>query len=387
MPRRPIRVVHCLEQVRSGGVERRRLSLAKSLDARRFEQTLICTEADPQLRRSFEEAGCKLIEIGPLKRGIDARQIMNAARLLGELKPDIVHGAVFEGVIVASLAGRLARVPTVIAEETIAPIGRRWTGHLYYRLLTALADEVVAISGGVQDYLTGTILLPRSKVRLIYNGIAEPTPASQDELDQVRHACGIQPGMPVLGTVSRLAAARGHDPDSHKRVSDAIRALSIVLASKPDTRLLIVGDGPARPRLEELARELKVEHRAIFAGFQPRTRAFFQTMDLLLVPSRSEGLPLAPIEAMFAAKPVIATNVAGSNEVVVDGETGFLVPLGSPEELARRSLELIGNEPLRKRLGCAGQQRARALFSEERYIQEVQAMYEEAAAKRRTRTT
>jgi L-malate glycosyltransferase len=269
---RPIRIIHCLEQVRSGGVERRRLSLARLLDAERFVQAVICTEAELSLRRQFEDAGCQVFEIGPMRRGVDLPKILRAANLMREFKPDIVHGAVFEGVILASLAGRLACVPNIIAEETITPVGRRWTGHLYYRFLASLAHEVVAISQGVYDYLTGAIRLPDSKVRLIYNGIAEPKAASPAELNAVRDHYGLEPAMPVLGTVSRLAASRGHAPDAHKRVSDAIEAMAIVLVSRPDARLLIVGDGPARPCLEQLARAKRIEDRVIFAGFQATTR-------------------------------------------------------------------------------------------------------------------
>jgi glycosyltransferase involved in cell wall biosynthesis len=381
---RPIRIIHCLEQVRSGGVERRRLSLARLLDAERFVQAVICTEAELSLRRQFEDAGCQVFEIGPMRRGVDLPKILRAANLMREFKPDIVHGAVFEGVILASLAGRLACVPNIIAEETITPVGRRWTGHLYYRFLASLAHEVVAISQGVYDYLTGAIRLPDSKVRLIYNGIAEPKAASPAELNAVRDHYGLEPAMPVLGTVSRLAASRGHGPDAHKRVSDAIEAMAIVLVSRPDARLLIVGDGPARPCLEQLARAKRIEDRVIFAGFQATTRPFFELIDVLLLPSQSEGLPLAPIEAMLASTPVIATDVAGSNEVVVDGETGFLVPLGQPQELARRSLQLLGDKALRHRMGKAGLERARALFTEERYVSEVAAMYQEAVGRRGT---
>jgi L-malate glycosyltransferase len=382
--RRPIRIIHCLEQVRSGGVERRRLSLVRLLDPERFEQAVICTEAEPSFRKLFEDAGCQVFEVGPMRRGVDFSKILRAADLMREFKPDIVHGAVFEGVILASLAGRLARVPNIIAEETITPVGRRWTGHLYYRYLISLAHEVVAISQGVYDYLTRTLRLPDSKVRLIYNGIAEPRAASPGELKAVRDHYGLEPAMPVLGTVSRLAASRGHAPDAHKRVADAIEAMAIVLLSRPDARLLIVGDGPARPYLEQLAREKGIEDRVIFAGFQAMTRPFFELIDVLLLPSRSEGLPLAPIEAMLASRPVIATDVAGSNEVVVDGETGFLVPLGQPQELARRSLQLLGDEALRHRMGKAGLKRARALFTEERYLSEVAAMYEQAVSRRGT---
>jgi glycosyltransferase involved in cell wall biosynthesis len=349
------------------------------LDPERFEQALVCTEADPSLGEQFRKAGCQLFEIGRMRRGVDLPKILKAAKLIRELKPDIVHGAVFEGVIIASLAGRLAGVPAIVAEETIVPSGRRLTGHLYYRFLVALADQTVAISQGVYHYLTAVLGIPKSKVRLIYNGVPRPLPATKSELQAIRRKFGLEPGTRVLATVSRLAAARGQPPDAQKRVSDAIKAMSLVIESRSDVCLLIVGDGPARPALSQLSKELGVEDRVIFAGFQPDTRPFFELIDVLLLPSQSEGLPLAPIEAMMACKPVIATDVAGSNEVVVDGETGFLVPLECPEEIARRALQLLGDEGLRNRMGKAGCKRASAHFSEERYVSQVGALYRELA--------
>lgn len=372
---RPVRVVHCLEQMRSGGVERRRLSLARGLDPTLFKQAVICTEVSASLREQFEKAGCPVFAIGPMRHGVDWRQIRRAAQLLRELEPDIAHGAVFEGVILAVLGGRLARVPTIVAEETISPVGRRLGGHLYFRLLTGLADEVIAISQGVSDYLTKTIRLPHSKVRLIYNGVAEPQPSSVAKLESVRREFGLLPEMQLLGTVSRLAAPRGHAPDAHKRISDAIVAMKFIARNLPNARLMIVGDGPARPFLENKATREGVRDRVIFAGFQSNTRPFLEIIDVLLLPSETEGLPLVLVEAMLASKPVIATDVAGSNEVVVPGETGFLVPVGVPESLAEKATELLQDRELRASMGAAGCRRARSLFSEERYIREVATMY------------
>lgn len=337
----------------------------------------MCTEASPELRAEFERAGCRVAEIGAMRRGLDWPKIKRAAGVLREFRPDIVHGAVFEGVIIAALAGRLANVPVIVAEETIVPVGRRWSGHLYYRLLTGLSDQVIAISQGVSNYLTKTIRLPRSKIRLIYNGVHEPTSASDQELEAARVFLGLGADAQVLGTVGRLAASRGLQPDAHKRISDAIEAMRYVVAAFPSARLVVIGDGPAREFLERRASAEGVAQAVIFAGFQGRVRPFHELMDVVLHPSESEGLPLSVVEAMLAARPIVASNVPGTNEVIVDGETGYLVPVGQPEELARKAIALLGDSALRQRMGAAGRSRARVLFSEDRYVADVGALYEE----------
>jgi len=381
-PQRRIRIAHCLEQVRSGGVERRRLSLARKLDPAKFEQMVICTEALPALLAEFEEAGCRVAQIGIMKRGIDWPKIRDAAGLLREFQPDIVHGAVFEGVIIAALAGHLARVPKIIAEEIITPVGRRWSGHVYYRLLTALADRVVAISAAVSRYLTQTIKLPRSKVRLIYNGVAEAEPAYADELRAVRTSLGLAADAPIVGTLSRLAGPAGQPPDSHKRISDAIAAMRLIVDRFPAARMVIVGDGPDREFLQRRVAQEGLEGTVIFAGFQARVRPFLECMDVLVHPAESEGLPLALVEAMFASRPIVASNVAGSNEVVADGETGLLVPVRNPGALARCTIALLENPRLRADMGAAALRRARELFSEDRYVRQVASLYEELAPNR-----
>lgn len=383
-----IRIAHCLEQVRSGGVERRRLSLARRLDPQRFEQIVICTEALPELRAEFDQAGCQVFELGRIRRGVDWPKIKAAAKLLREFRPDIVHGAVFEGVIIAALAGRLARVPVVIAEEIITPVGRRLTGHLYFRVLAGLADQVVAISAAVRDYLVDTIRLPRSKVRLIYNGVAEPEPASPEELRAIRTSLGIAEDAPVIGTLSRLAAPAGHQADSHKRITFAIWAMERILDRFPSARLLIVGDGPDRELLEFHARFArgKVGEAVMFAGFQQRVRPYLECMDVLVHPAETEGLPLVLAEAMLASLPIVASDVAGSNEVVAEGDTGFLVPVRNSRALAERTIELLEDPRLRAEMGAAGLKRAREHFSEDRYVREVANLYEELAPNRPDRS-
>lgn len=341
---------------------------------------VICTEASPELRVQFEEAGCRVSEIGPMGRGVEWPKISAAAKLLRTFHPHIVHGAVFEGVILATLAGKLANVPVIVAEETIVPMGRRWTGHLYYRLLTTLADPVVAISEGVSNYLTRTIRVPRSKVRLITNGVADPGPTSAGGLQRVRTQFGLTAGNPVIGTIGRLAGPAGQAPDAHKRIDDAISAMPLILERFPDSKLLIVGDGPDRAFLEQRVADAALGDSVSFAGFQPRVRPFLECMDVLVHPSETEGLPLTLVEAMFASRPIVASDVAGSNEVVVDGEAGFLVPVRNPAALANRVIELLADPDLRARMGASGLRRARARFSEDRYIGEVAAMYEELAA-------
>jgi glycosyltransferase involved in cell wall biosynthesis len=364
-----IEIVHCLEAVRSGGVERRRLSLAQCLPKDRFKQSLICTEISDELREAFTGAGCDVFAVGQVRHGLDWRIIRRAAKVLRQIRPDIVHGAVFEGVELAALAGRLARVPIIVGEETSDPHGRRWTGHLYYRFLAALTDRMVAVSPAVSRYLICKLWIPPSKVRTILNGVRNPGPAPAQEVEQLRRDLDLKDGDFVIGTVGRMV-------DKHKRMSDAIRALKIMLGECPGARLIVVGDGPDRAALEALADELGVRDAVCFVGYQGRVRPYLDLMDVLVHPAASEAFGLVLVEAMFARLPVVATAVGGIPKVVEDQKTGLLVPPGDPAKVADRLLFLWRNPAVREQMGAAGAIRARATFSESRYVEEVAALYE-----------
>lgn len=343
---------------------------------------LICTEASPDMKQRFEAAGCPVVAVGRMARGIDYSRIAAAASALRTFRPHIVHGAVFEGVIMAALGGRLAGVPIIIGEETSHPTTRRWRGHAYYRALVAITHQMVVVAPAVADYLTETLRVPRAKARLILNGVREAPPATEAEIAAVREQFDVSPSDFVIGAVGRLAAPSGHAPDSNKRISDAITAVARILKICPRARLLIVGSGPDQEFLRKLAAEKNLQESVIFAGYQPNTRPFYEIMDVLVHPSASEALPLVLVEAMFARLPVVATNVGGIPVVVEHGRTGFLVQPLRPEKLVERILQLWNDPELRERMGTAGLERARQHFSEERYVGDVASLYEELVERR-----
>jgi glycosyltransferase involved in cell wall biosynthesis len=363
-----LRILHCLETVGSGGVEQRRLTLARQLDKDQFEQALMCTKAIDALPEQFVKAGCPLVEIGVFRGIFDRVRYMNALNFIREFKPDIIHGAVYEGVAVAAIAGRLGRVPIIIGEETIAPVNRRWKGHVLYRILTAMTHKMVAISPSVASYLQDGIHVPAGKICRINNGIVELKPPSQADIKDTREKLGIAEDEIVVGFVGRLF-------EEHKRVGDLIRAVSLLQVRCPKLRLLVVGDGPDRQQLEQRVDSLKLRDKVIFTGYQGNTRLLYPVMDMFALVSRSEGLPLVVPEAMFAKLPVVATNVPGTRDTVTNGGTGVLVELGNVEAIANAIKLLYADKALRAQYGLAGLERARTEFSAERYLREISNLY------------
>jgi glycosyltransferase involved in cell wall biosynthesis len=365
-----IKVLHIQETVTAGGVERRRLLIAKYLDKERFEQRLVCTFAQGPIVDKIEQYGVQVIPIGCFKGIFDFRQLQKVCKIIDEYKPDIIHGAVFEGVTMACICGFLKRVPVVIAEETSDPQNRSARGDFLLRNLCRAADCVVAISEGTKQYLLTRAKIPARKVRLINNGVDTPRIADAEELAALRSRYGIEKNDIVVGTAGRLQ-------DAHKKFSDLIKAVAMIADRYPKLKLLIVGAGPDRDLLESTACEGKISERVIFAGYQADTAPFYQIMDIFCVPSHREGFGLVAAEAGFNRLPTVATRVGGLQYVIQDGQTGFLVPPDTPQAIAEK-LEILINDPdLRKRFGEAGYERAKAEFSAEGYVGKIERMYEE----------
>lgn len=369
---RKIRIAHCIETMHLGGVEQTRLTLARGLDPDRYEQTVLCTKAEGALPAQFDALGCPVVVIGTFRSRIDHAVIGRATKALRAFKPDIVHGGVFEGVVTATFAGLAARAPIIVGEETADPVGRRWSGHLFMRLLTMANDRVVAVSPFVRDYLVNSLKIPARKVVLINNGVPDKGDL-QEKGRRIRARFGLADEHFVIGSVGRLF-------DNQKRTSDLIRALPAVLSAHPEARLLIVGDGLYRGRLEEIAVEYGVSDRTVFAGYQPDPGPFLHAMDLFAHPAASEAFGLVLAEAMLAKLPVVATNVGGIPHVVENGVTATLIPPFSPDRLAQAIIALAGDPARRHAMGVAGRERALRLYGEDRYLREMDGMYSELVA-------
>ena len=164
-----------------------------------------------------------------------------------------------------------------------------------------------------------------------------------------------------------------------KRVDDLLKALDLLQHVQPDLRTVIAGDGPLRDRLEETAATYHLDGRVRFLGHRDDVPQLLAAADLVVLPSSYEGLPNVVLEAMRFRKPVVATAAPGTTEVVVDGETGLLVPIGKPTLLARAIRDVVRDSALARRLGEAGRGRVEAQFRADTMVAQFAQLYESLA--------
>ena len=325
---------------------------------------MICQEATGPLLSRLECAGWEVHQIGVAKSPLDLGWFLRGYRIAKQLRPTIIHGAVSEGNLLASFIGLSLSNRNVIIEETSDFRGRRWFGHLLFLVVAMRARVVVGVAPEIASRLRRMLGHNSRKVRLIVNGVSGHESPSVTRLESIRREYGIAQEDLVIGSSGRLV-------DSHKRFSDLIRILPDLSVVNKRIKVLIVGEGADRLRLESLSKDLGVANQVIFTGYQEHPRDFLELMDLFVLASSGEALSLALIEAMHAGLPIIASSVGGTPYALGYGETGRLYPAGDLTQLRVTVSDLLSSNPGRERLGKSARVRAQNMFGESRYIRQV----------------
>jgi len=359
----------------SGG-EKVLFDLAVSLKKRGHEVLSVCPAPGP-LPAALRENGVET-EVIPFRKTYDLAAVFRLARFFRARGIEVLHSHSMLTSILCRPAGFLARVPVAVSTEHLTMElarggrGMGWRERAkarYYRALDNTTSRfnraVVAVSEAVRTDLIEQGMA-ESRIVVIRNGI-EIHPREPAAGRRLRESLGIGPQDPVVGMVGRLSPQKDYPT--------FLRAAKRIAAAFPAARFLIAGEGPLRGELAVSARELGLEGKAVFLGHRPDIVAVVSALDVFVLSSRWEGLPLAVLEAMAAVKPVVATAVPGTAEAVVEGETGFLVPLSDDRALAEKTISLLRDPALRRKLGDAGRARVEGEFDRGRMADDHEALY------------
>jgi glycosyltransferase involved in cell wall biosynthesis len=358
------KVAHVVLTLSPGGLERLVCDLSVSSKTAGLDVVVACLDTDGTLADALrrEDVPVHLIRRRP---GLDPGLLLRLARFLRDEHVTVVHTHGPDPMFYGGWAAWLARIPVRIhtQHDTMLEDGS-WREHLKFRLAALAFHDVVAVSGKTFEMLEKH-RIGRCRLRAIPNGIDEKRFAATERPGGVSVLPGERREM-VIGTVARLAPEKALD-----RLIDAFAVLRQV---RPRTHLTIVGDGPERQRLEAQADRLKLGPAVTFLGHQNNVAHVVRQFDMFVLPSITEGIPLALLEAMAAGLPAIATAVGGVPEVVTD-DTGVLVPSGDPRALLEAMVDLVDHPEKRLRLGASAAARVRRQFSLTRMSAAYRALY------------
>ena len=356
------------------GAEEVVLDLLTRLDRQEYQLALACHGSLLQAMASE----LRTLEVETFQVSADSwfkpREIAALASSIRRFRPDIVNPHLFRSTLVAAPLAKWLGVPKVVETYHGREAWRRGPikgSFLVDRIVAHSVDRIIAVSEAAARFLIERKGIPQEKITVIPNGRDLTTflPQNGRGLAEVRKHLDIPDEAAVVGVVGRLEEQKGH--------CFLLEALPSVLADFPNTRLLVVGDGSLREELEEQARHLGVSSNIIFTGFRDDVSHLLNVMDLVVLPSLHEGMPLTAIEAAAMAKPIVATCVDGTPEVVQDGVTGRQVPPANPPALGEAILALLRNPSQAHRMGEAGRQNALARFDLSRQVEATAKVYRE----------
>ena len=391
-PANTLRVLRVIARLNVGGPARHVTLLDAGLRARGFDTLLAFGAIGPgeaSLESLIEDTGIPAVRIRDLGRRVsplsDIRALASLVRLIFRFRPDVVHTHTAKAGTLGRLAAALYNATRPRAQRCL--VVHTFHGHVLHgyfshwtsvavraveRALARLTDGVLVLSPRQQhDIVDRFRVAPRKRVQVVPLGLDLAT------LLALPHASAGDRAPVVFGYVGRFVPI--------KNLPLLLESFAAAHAEAPGTRLLLAGDGESRRDAEGWVASRGLQDAVQFVGWQHDLAALYRSIDVLVLTSLNEGTPVAAIEAMAAAVPVISTDVGGVGDVVLDERTGLLAPSGAADQLSRAMLRLARSAEERSRLGLAGRQMVAARFTAERLVSDMSDIYRrELARKRRT---
>jgi glycosyltransferase involved in cell wall biosynthesis len=381
-----IRVLRAIARLNMGGPALHVSYLARGLDERGYETTLVAGElarGEDTMAYVAEEQGVEVRRVGQLRREVsplnDPFAIARMVKLIRDVRPHILHTH-------TAKAGAVGRTAALLAGDARPPIVvHTYHGHVlrgYFdpartqvfreteRLLALKTTRLIAVGPQVKDDLVRLGVAPPEKFAVIRLGIdLAHRVVNGTEGMELRRQFGIPDDRFVVGWIGRMTQI--------KRIPDVLLTFRRLLDRSVDATLCLVGDGPDREDAEARARELGIARRTLFLGYQRDVAPYYSLFDAFLLTSANEGTPVVAIESLAAERPVVSTRVGGVPDVVDDGEDGFLAEVGDADGLAERLERLARDADLRRRFGQTGRARVLPRYAVPRLVDDVDALYRE----------
>ena len=364
------RIVHIIPSLDRGGAEKQLVLLATHLPRELLEVHVCTLTRSGPLAKPLNQAGIEIHQIDKRWK-LDPVAFYRLRKLLRRLQPHLVHTWIFAANSYGRQAALLAGVKHIVAGERCVDQWKVWHELAIDRYLARRTDVIVTNSSGVVDFYAQHGIA-RDKFQIIPNGIELPPLPAADTLRAARNDLLDHLEIPhdaqLIGAVGRLWP--------QKRYKDLIWAAELLKVVRPDSHLLIMGDGPQRSQLLRLRDNLEIADRVHLLGHRDDVPKILPHLNVYWIGSAYEGQSNGVMEAMSYGLPVVASDIAGNRDLVVDQETGFLFPVGDRATLARVTNQLLDNPSWARRLGQAGRTRIGQHFTIKQMVDRHLALYQ-----------
>ncbi len=364
--RRPLKVAHVLIALGIGGMEKVVVDIIKRFNPEKVRSSVYCLVEEGSLAAELKDND---VEVTLVK----GNKYLSLAGAFRERCIDIVHsysGVYRDATVGAIIAGVPIRVHT--DQGRFYP-DSRWTRFNHW-FFSHFRDKVIPVSDELGEFLKKEVGIHPKKIKRIYNAVDVADHDVKIDIGEKRRELNIQPGEKVIGVIARLVPVKDHET--------LLRAFKRVKELCKNVKLLIVGYGPLEESLNRLVKELGEEDSVLFLGKRTDVRELLHIMDIVCLSSRNEGLSLTLTEAMASGKAVVATNVGGNPELVVNGVTGLLVPAAEPDKMAEAIITLLRDDSLRGSMGAEGKKRIEREFNIRNVVTEYERLYYDLATEK-----
>lgn len=376
-----IRVLRVIARLNIGGPALHATLLTERLDPGRYDSLLVAGVEDPSEGNYLALRGKslgRLVVLPALGREIrglpDATALIELTRHVRRIRPHIVHTHTAKAGTLGRLAALLARAP-IIVHTYHGHVFRGYFSPAKTRLFLAIerwlgrrTDRLLAVSETVRAELLALGIGNPERLLAMPLGLdLERFLGCEAMRGRLRAELGVGDQAPLVGIVARMVPIKAHEV--------LLEAAARLARDVPAARFLIVGDGERRAELEALAASLRLSDRVRFLGWRPDLDRIYADLDIVALCSRNEGSPVSLIEAMAAARPVVATRVGGVPEIVEDGVSGYLVPHGDSAAMAAALGALLADPERRRAMGAAGRKRVAPAFGAERLLADMDRLY------------
>lgn len=360
-----MKVAQVVLNLQYGGLEKLVIQLSQRLNNSGISTIIICLDDIGDLALEAQKRGVEVVSLNKTP-GFKWKWVFELKKILKEHKVDLVHSHNYAPLVYGTLAAKLAGIRSINTRHSR-------TQEKISRFIWNLNKFITTVSEDTRTEILKHNRISKDKLKVVHNGIdleAFNIMLSEQQIKEKKQSLGIAEDSYVIGNIGRLV----EDKDQET----LLKAYKKLFKKNFNGDLVIVGDGRLKEALVAKAQEYGIQDRVKFLGFRDDVSELIQIFDIYVLSSIREGVSLTLLEAMAARKTVIATKIGGNPEVVVDGSTGYLVPCGFPERIESAIMRLYVNRNLAVKMGEAGAERARELFSLKRMTDSYVELYNAA---------